>query len=362
MNVLMISGDNLAVKGIDGPFSLTLQGLSKEWKLIVVICPGARGFERVFNHNVHLIGTSKLFLLVKIVFLLRKNKYDLIVSHDYGLILNGLCAFFCSIFFKIPYISEIHHIEGYPISVSFKEKIYALWGKIYARTFLKASRAVRIDNLGDIYSLLKKSGITQEKILYLPPIYLDLEKYKPLHLERNIDVLFVGRFVHNKGIFSIIEALGILANRGLYLKTIFKGRGPLKKEIENYIKKCNLDDLVSINTNILDEKNLIHLYNSSKCLVCASTVEGGPRVTFEAMACGTPVLTTRCGIMPEVIIDGFNGYLFDGTPEDLADKLDLFFKNSNMDSLKEKARKSVLPYDFNKTLKNYAIKYRELVQ
>lgn len=363
MNVLMISGDVQTIKNISGPFSLTLRELSKEWSEIDVLCPGLPGLQRNFSRNVHLFGVRKFLLALDLYKFLKRKKYDLIVTHDYGLMLNGLSAFIVLRFFNIPQVSEIHHIEGFPQATTWKERLYAIWGRIYVRVIARTFKGIRVDNQGDIFSLLKRSGIPNSKILYLPPIYLELEKYQPRNCEKKMDILFVGRLADNKGLFTILKAVKLLRDSGILLKTVLKGRGPLESRIQEFIDSNQMQNFITIDKRILDEDQLIELYNESKILVCASTVEGGPRVTLEAMACGTPVVTTACGLMPEVIEDGQNGYLFDGSPEDLALKLKSLF--TNQDLLQKtvlNSRASVKKYDFAITLKNYALAYKSLLQ
>jgi len=361
MKVLMISGDNQVVKNIDGPFSLTLNGLSEEWDQIDVLCPGVIG-ERQFNKKVRLFGVRKFFLPLDLFPFLMKNRYDLIVSHDYGLMLNGLNAFLASKVFNIPHISEIHHIEGFPQAVNLKESIYSFLGKMYVSTIGKFCRAIRIDNQGDILRLLTEKGISPNKIAYLPPIYLELDKYRPLDIAKSVDVLFVGRLVTNKGIFTILNAVLKLKSEGIKLKFKIKGRGPLELEIKRFINENKLQDSIKIDTKILNESKLIELYNESKILVCASTVEGGPRVTLEAMACNIPVISTPCGIMPEVIQEGLNGYLFDGTVEQLCLILKEILSNpSLLQKLSTNSRNSIEKYDYKITLKNYGLKYKNLI-
>lgn len=362
MNVLMISGDVHVIKNVDGPFSLTLTELSKEWTEIDVLCPGLPGLQRKFKNNVHLFGVRKFLLALDLFKVLRKKKYDLIVTHDYGLMLNGLSAYFVLKFFKIPQVAEIHHIEGFPKAVSGRERFYARWGKFYVRHFARKYKGIRIDNKGDIFHLLKRLGVQEKQIIYLPPVYLELEKYKPLNVEKKCDVLFVGRLVENKGIFTIVEAIHHLKRQGFPLRTVIKGRGPLEPQIRAFIASNELQDLVTIDQRILNEEGLVELYNQAKVLVCASTVEGGPRVTLEAMACGIPVISTPCGLMPEVIINDKNGFIFNGSVEDLAQKLKLLLQDTKtFHAIEGQSRSSVLPYDYQITLRNYAMAYKNLV-
>ena len=58
----------------------------------------------------------------------------------------------------------------------------------------------------------------------------------------------------------------------------------------------------------IPESRLAAFYSSIDAYLLTSRVEGGPCTVLEAMACETPVVTTRVGLVPEVIIDGVTGF------------------------------------------------------
>jgi len=106
MRVLMISGDVHVIKNLNGPFNLTLSELSKYWDSIDVLCPNLTGHKRQLNEKVKLIGVRKFLLFLDLYKILKSNQYDLIVTHDYGLMLNGLSVFVLRSFFKIPHVES----------------------------------------------------------------------------------------------------------------------------------------------------------------------------------------------------------------------------------------------------------------
>lgn len=61
-------------------------------------------------------------------------------------------------------------------------------------------------------------------------------------------------------------------------------------------------------TGYIPKPDLPLLYSALDVYLMTSRVEGGPCTVFEAMACGTPVVATRVGAVPDLIIDGVNGY------------------------------------------------------
>jgi|HubBroStandDraft_1064217.scaffolds.fasta_scaffold46365_2 glycosyltransferase involved in cell wall biosynthesis len=61
-------------------------------------------------------------------------------------------------------------------------------------------------------------------------------------------------------------------------------------------------------TGYVPKPDLPLLYSALDVYLMTSRVEGGPCTVFEAMACGTPVVATRVGAVPDLIVDGVNGY------------------------------------------------------
>lgn len=64
-------------------------------------------------------------------------------------------------------------------------------------------------------------------------------------------------------------------------------------------------------TGYIRKADLPSLYSALDVYLLTSRVEGGPCTVFEAMACETAVVSTRVGAVPELIVDGVNGYSAD---------------------------------------------------
>jgi glycosyltransferase involved in cell wall biosynthesis len=174
-------------------------------------------------------------------------------------------------------------------------------------------RAFRVVNSREMPALLESWGVPSQKVAVLSSLYLDLGVFRPAEepVEYEQDLLFVGRLVANKGLDTILGSLRVLRDAGLPHRALFVGRGPLSAWLQKELDRTGL----SRHTRIVDwvdgPEELAAIYRASRLLVCASTSEGGPRVPLEALACGTPVLSTPVGVMPEVLADGAGGALFD---------------------------------------------------
>jgi glycosyltransferase involved in cell wall biosynthesis len=83
------------------------------------------------------------------------------------------------------------------------------------------------------------------------------------------------------------------------------------------------------------------IYHRSTFYVCMSEFEGTPNPALEALACGLPVISTRVGNMPEVIRDGYNGFIIDRSVQSLTHAIQRIL-TADISRMRANARESVL--------------------
>lgn len=366
----MLTGDPSVSMGDNSMFYQMLGEFSKHWARIDVVCPKTTdSSERVIHGNVFVHPTGKslpmqfwgnLRILKKLT---GKRKYRLIISNDYGFFHNGIAALMISKVKKIPMISEIMHVEGYPKAANWLEKVYRFNAFVYVSMVKNRVLFFRAINSKQIPRLLQKWGVKKEKILVLPAMYLDLNVFFPKKItKKDIDVLVVARLVPNKGLGVVVKALRKLKKRKGF-RCVIVGRGPLRDRLVKKIKDSGLEKNIVLKPGVSDQSELADLYRRSKVLVCASYSEGGPRVTVEAMACGTPVITTPVGMMPEIIKDGENGFLFEWDSNDLAKIISLIVENKELsEKMGKKAWHSIQGFEKREMIKRYALTYRRVIE
>lgn len=131
--------------------------------------------------------------------------------------------------------------------------------------------------------------------------------------ERGSTIGFIGRLSLEKGIRQFVETIPMITD--LKFDFFIVGDGDEKQMVEEFVGEKGLTERVHLTGNV-DTKQVIDVLNSLKLLVLPSFSEGLPNIVLEAMACGTPVLATRVGGIPDVIEDGVNGFLVDGNEPD----------------------------------------------
>lgn len=151
--------------------------------------------------------------------------------------------------------------------------------------------------------------------------------------KREMKIGFVGRFAQEKGINNFIEAIPSILDDKKDMKFLIIGDGPLLMSVQNYVKKMKLQDKVELLSWIPHDKLCSYL-NNLQLLVIPSYTEGLPNVLLEAMACGTPVLATPVGAIPDIIKDGENGFIMENnSPECIKENVLKALKNPNLENI-----------------------------
>jgi teichuronic acid biosynthesis glycosyltransferase TuaC len=173
----------------------------------------------------------------------------------------------------------------------------------------------RADGVIAVSKALKEAmvqlGIAGRKISVIPN-GVDMEKFRALSksearkkLGLPMDgklILSVGHLTANKGFDLLIKAMTILFKR--YPRTniclMIVGEGAFRKELEKMVSALDLDRHVILTGAVLHEQ--LFLWYSAADLFClASEMEGWPNVILESFACGTPVVATSAGGIPEIV-------------------------------------------------------------
>ena len=136
---------------------------------------------------------------------------------------------------------------------------------------------------------------------------LDLDSY-PVHAERGEYLLFLGRMTADKGCHRAVE---VALEAGLPLRIAGKMREPAEREyFETYVAP-HLGDGIEYLGETSHGKKVALLQNARATLFPIEWEEPFGLVMIESMACGTPVIATRCGAVPEVVEQGRSGMIVD---------------------------------------------------
>ncbi|MEM5832541.1 MAG: glycosyltransferase [Candidatus Aenigmatarchaeota archaeon] len=133
------------------------------------------------------------------------------------------------------------------------------------------------------------------------------DAYKDEHFFRDIDIVFLGRFVDKKRPKLFIEVIKLLPQK--YIVYMI-GDGPLRAEIEK-----SAPSNVIFTGWVKDPRPLL---KRAKVLLVTSQYEGFGLVILEALSAGVIPVSTKCGGPEEIIINGKTGFLVDDDPITIA--------------------------------------------
>ncbi|HVB83080.1 MAG TPA: glycosyltransferase [Candidatus Binataceae bacterium] len=157
------------------------------------------------------------------------------------------------------------------------------------------------------------AGYAAEKISVKPHFVED--PVAPYAGERQY-ALFVGRLSPEKGVPTLVAAWRQLP----HIPLIVIGDGPQAEELKGLSEQLsNVTCLGSVDRAVV----LRYIQRASCLIVPSEAPETFGVVAIEGLACGTPVIATKVGALPEIVVHDFNGYLFNrGDAKDLAARVE----------------------------------------
>jgi len=163
----------------------------------------------------------------------------------------------------------------------------------------------------------------RKKIVVTHRHFIDFSKYqlKDDITQRDNVVSYVGRLHEEKGVLNLVKAIPKVLSQRADVRFVLIGDGHLEGEIRSYVQAHALHHNVVL-AGWVPHQELPAYLTASKLLVLPSYTEGLPHAMLEAMACGTPVLATPVGAIPQLVTDKETGFLMhDNSSSCLADNI-----------------------------------------
>ena len=172
----------------------------------------------------------------------------------------------------------------------------------YAEKFLRERFPERADRIHRVYNGLNLAEFGRATFSSDPP-----------------SIVAIGRLIVKKGFANLIRACALLVERGRSFQCDIYGEGPLENQLRAQIEELGLRQFVQLPGPKPQHELRAHLANASVFILpSVPEPEGGmdnlPTVIMEGMATGLPVVSTRIGGIPEMVIENQTGFLVQ--PED----------------------------------------------
>ena len=111
--------------------------------------------------------------------------------------------------------------------------------------------------------------------------------------------------------------------------------------------------------NPISHDEMGQFYSDGHVLICMSMHEGGPLPVIEAMHCGRPVISTKVGIVPEIVEHGVNSWIVDRSRSALTEAITNLVENhSDIEKMGKKAHDAVV----NRSISDMANNYRTMFE
>ena len=256
---------------------------------------------------------------------IREQKPDLIHAHDMRAgFFSALC---CG---KIPLVSHIHNNAYDARGLSPKTVGYLLAGFRAKHIFWVSQSS--FDGYAFHKLFARKSSVLYN-VIDTDEIYTKLSQDSNSY---DYDLIYVGRLTYQKNPQRLLRLCARLKESKPDLKVAIVGTGELEEELKALSQELNLEDTVHF---LGFQPNPIKMVACSKAMILTSRWEGTPMCALEAMALGTPVVSTPSDGMKDLLTDGVSGYLTESDEQMAVDLLKIFTQPEHRKLLAENARK-----------------------
>lgn len=259
---------------------------------------------------------------------IKKHKIRFDIVHSHFIWSSGYVGMRLKREYKTPFIVTGHGYDAYDLPYrndDWKSRILEILDN--ADLVLTLSKYMKdiVAKLGVNSSKIRvlNNGYRKELFYLIPERRLaDTKKELKLPNDKRL-CLSVGNLEKIKGHKYLIEAFGNLGDEYRDLICIIIGAGSQKQILQNQISDLGLEERVHL-FGFKKHSNIVKWMNCADVFVIPSINEGASVVAIESLACGTPVVGTKVGIIPDLIDNKSTGFLVDiKNPKDMSEKISM---------------------------------------
>lgn len=156
-------------------------------------------------------------------------------------------------------------------------------------TLRAADKVISLDS--DEARRVLSLGVHPSKSIVIPN-GVDVDVFQPRHLPAAENaILWAGRFVEEKGVKYLLEAVRLISKRMPSISLSLVGYGPLEDRLKSYAQQLNISKNVAFR-GPADQRTLASLMNECALFVLPNLSVGLSSVMLEAMACAKPFVAT----------------------------------------------------------------------
>lgn len=186
---------------------------------------------------------------------------------------------------------------------------------------LRAARHSRVFTNGThLVEKLARHGVKATPVISSTIFKKDLhDDFTPLPVEKGkVIITYIGYVRFAKGMNCLMAFCKRLCESGIPFHFHLIGGGEMFDDVRVYWEQEGLTDYVTMHGHIDDKEKMNKILRESDLFFFPSLSEGSPRVVIEAMAQGTPVMSTPVGSLPSTFKDGETIRFFDFNDADKA--------------------------------------------
>lgn len=271
-------------------------------------------------HTIRRVFKLMIFKKIFKEYIEKNGLPDIVHLHSF---MNGEFAMYLKEVYKVPYIVT-EHFSGFARNIiSTKQLQFA------QKVFQNSSYNIAVSN--EFATLLNKKF--DVNFLYLPNIvntgFFEPKNRKNSNIFQFINIAFLGK---NKNQDMLVKSFAQVFKNQDNVELIIVGDGVEYDNLNRLIKELRVEKQITLYGRA-DREEIKKLLQNSDVFVLSSQYETFGVVVIEAMACGLPVVATKCGGPESIITEEKVGLLSEVDEEDLSNNLKKIYQNiDNYDS------------------------------